>query len=119
MAIVPLVPIGARRAEFIGDRTFADYRDALTTLEGTLRERRAEVHAGWGDKYVQRVHQKGKLTARERLERLADPDTQSYEVGTFVNHGRTFGDKGLRSPAERAPPTVFRGKTMRPAKGYW
>ena len=99
MAIVPLVPIGARRAEFIGDRTFADYRDALTTLEGTLRERRAEVHAGWGDKYVQRVHQKGKLTARERLERLADPDTQSYEVGTFVNHGRTFGDKGLRSPA--------------------
>ena len=30
----------------------------------TLAARRAEVRAGWGDKYVGRVHQKGKLTTR-------------------------------------------------------
>ena len=62
--------------------------------EALLRERRAEVAAGWGDKYVARVHEKGKLTTRERLTRLADPDTRLFEVGTFVNYGLKFGDRG-------------------------
>jgi 3-methylcrotonyl-CoA carboxylase beta subunit len=43
------------------------------------------------------VHKKGKLTARERLERLKDPGSRVFEVGTFVNHGRKFGK--LESPA--------------------
>ena len=40
--------------------------DALSEREERLRERRAEVHEGWGDKYIERVHNKGKLTSRER-----------------------------------------------------
>jgi 3-methylcrotonyl-CoA carboxylase beta subunit len=99
MAIVPLVPIGNPRAHVVDDRTFHDYRDALTLLEERLLARRAEVHAGWGEKYVARVHQKGKLTSRERLARLADPGTTPLEVGTFVNYGDTFGEAGLVSPA--------------------
>ena len=66
--------------------------------EETLRARRAEVFAGWGEKYVARVHAKGKMTARERIERLKDPGARIFEVGTFVNHGLTFGGK-LTSPA--------------------
>ena len=99
MAIVPLQPIGAARQDSCDDQSFNEYRDALAPLERQLHERRAEVAAGWGDKYVARVHDKGKLTSRERLARLADPGTTPFEVGTFVNYGRTFGDKGLRSPA--------------------
>jgi acetyl-CoA carboxylase carboxyltransferase component len=45
---------------------------------------------------VERVHGKGKLTARERLELLADSDSRVFEVGTFVNYGREFD--GLASP---------------------
>src|SRR5690606_8897686 len=67
--------------------------------EARLRARRAEVAAGWGEKYVERVHAKGKLTARERLQALADPGSEIFEVGTFVNYGESFGDKGLQSPA--------------------
>ncbi|MFN0244652.1 MAG: acyl-CoA carboxylase subunit beta, partial [Planctomycetota bacterium] len=43
------------------------------------------------------VHQKQKLSARERVERLKDAGTVAREVGTFVNWGRMFGK--LESPA--------------------
>jgi 3-methylcrotonyl-CoA carboxylase beta subunit len=98
MPHVPLVPIGTPREQVADDRTFADHREALAALEARLSERRAEVQRGWGDKYVRRVHAKAKLTARERVERLRDPGSQLFEVGTFVNHGETF-QNGLTSPA--------------------
>jgi acetyl-CoA carboxylase carboxyltransferase component len=98
MAFPPLVPIGDPLAAFVDERTAADHRSALAPIEDTLRARRGEVHAGWGDAYVERVHKKGKLTARERLARLQDPGTRAYEVGTFVNYGEVFpGDQ--KSPA--------------------
>ncbi len=97
MVHVPLVPIGHARRSFCDDATFAAHLDAHAQREQTLRDRRHEVALGWGDEYVARVHAKGKLTARERLERLADPGTQTFDVGTFVNYGQTFG-KDLKSP---------------------
>lgn len=98
MAFVPLVPIGETLGKLVDERTASDQRAALAALEEKLRARRAEVHAGWGPSYVERVHKKGKLTARERLEKLADPGTRTFEVGTFVNYGEVFpGDQ--KSPA--------------------
>jgi acetyl-CoA carboxylase carboxyltransferase component len=98
MAFVPLVPIGDALSRLADERTVAEQRAALATLEERLRTRRREVEAGWGPSYVERVHKKGKLTARERLARLADPGTRTFETGTFVNYGEVFpGDQ--RSPA--------------------
>src|SRR5215207_6407834 len=98
MAFVPLVPIGDPLTKLVDERTAADQRTALASLEDRLRARRAEVHAGWGATYVDRVHKKGKLTTRERIERLIDPGTRTFEVGTFVNYGEVFpGDQ--KSPA--------------------
>jgi 3-methylcrotonyl-CoA carboxylase beta subunit len=97
MSFVPLVPIGDPISRCVDERTAHDHREALAALEARLRARRDEVHAGWGASYVERVHKKGKLTARERLARLIDPGTRVYEVGTFVNYGEVFpGDQ--RSP---------------------
>ncbi len=98
MAIVPLHPIGRPRPDVCDDQTFNEYREALSDREQTLERRRAEVHAGWGDKYQKRVHDKGKLTARERVEQLKDPGSDVLEVGTFVNYGVEYGSKGLKSP---------------------
>ena len=98
MPFVPLAPIGDPLARAVDERTAADHREAVGALEARLAERRGEVAAGWGPAYVDRVHKKGKLTARERLARLIDPGTEPYEVGTFVNYGEVFpGDQ--RSPA--------------------
>jgi acetyl-CoA carboxylase carboxyltransferase component len=94
MAFVPLVPIGDPLARVADERVAADHSAAVAALEDRLRARRAEVAAGWGPQYVERVHKKAKLTARERLERLIDPGTAPLEVGTFVNYGEVFpGDQ--------------------------
>jgi 3-methylcrotonyl-CoA carboxylase beta subunit len=99
MTHVPLVPIGTPRAQLCDDESFAAHAAAIEQREARLRERRAEVAAGWGQEYAQRVRAKGKLTARDRLLALCDPGSHPFEVGTFVNYGETFGDKGLTSPA--------------------
>ena len=94
MAFVPLVPIGDPLDKLADERTIAEHRAALAKLEERLRARRREVEAGWGPSYVDRVHKKGKLTARERLAKLADPGTRVFETGTFVNYGEVFpGDQ--------------------------
>ena len=98
MAIVPLSPIGSPRDQTCDDRTFREYRDTLATREQVLGERRAKVHAGWGPKYLARLHERGKLSARERLAKLIDPGSSVFEVGTFVNWGLAFDERGLESP---------------------
>jgi 3-methylcrotonyl-CoA carboxylase beta subunit len=97
MAYVPLVPLGSPRESFCDQRTFERQLGAMRALEGELEQRRAAIERGWGDEYAARVHKKGKLTARERLELLADPGARPFEVLKFVNHGRKFGE--LESPA--------------------
>ena len=96
MAHVPLTPIGRDLASEFETPAGQKGRSAQRALEATLAERRAHVEAGWGAKYADRVHDKGKLTTRERLDLLIDPGTRLFEVGTFVNFGVTFGK--LESP---------------------
>jgi 3-methylcrotonyl-CoA carboxylase beta subunit len=96
MARVPLTPIGRPREDFLDDPTFQQHLGEARRRNQLLGERRAAVAAGWGPTYAERVHQKGKLTARERIELLADPGERCFEVGTFVNYGTKFGK--LESP---------------------
>jgi 3-methylcrotonyl-CoA carboxylase beta subunit len=93
MAHVPLSPIGRPREGFLDAATFEKSRAAMREKEELLAARRAQVAAGWGPTYVDRVHADGKLTARERLEKLKDPGSTPFEVGTCVNHGRKFGNR--------------------------
>ena len=56
-----------------------------------LDRRREEARAGGGEARVQRQHERGKLTARERLDILLDPGS-FHELGRFVRHQATgFG----------------------------
>ncbi|HEY3217012.1 MAG TPA: acyl-CoA carboxylase subunit beta [Candidatus Eisenbacteria bacterium] len=56
-----------------------------------LRRRRDQSLAGGGPERVAKIHQKGCLTARERVELLLDPGS-FVEVGAFVTHrARDFG----------------------------
>lgn len=97
MAIVPLRPIGSPRDAALARETFDEQRAKLAALEARIAAARATVEDGWGEKYRVRVREKGKLPTRERLARLADEGSRSFEVLTFVNHGVDF--QGLRSPA--------------------
>ncbi len=97
MARIPLAPIGQPLDASLGAAEIARARGRAHERARLLEERRAAVRAGWGDEYVQRVHETGKLTARERIARLSDPGSRLFEVGTFVNWGRRFGQQ--ESPA--------------------
>lgn len=50
-----------------------------------LHDRREEAHQGGGEARIARQHEKGKLTARERIEILLD-DGSFEELGMFVRH---------------------------------
>ena len=53
-----------------------------------LEERRARARAGGGKVRVKAHHDRGKLTARERLDLLLDPDSFE-EWDMFVEHRST------------------------------
>jgi acetyl-CoA carboxylase carboxyltransferase component len=56
-----------------------------------LEEMRKQAHQGGGQRRIDAQHDKGKLTARERLELLLDPGS-FYEIDEFVAHRATgFG----------------------------
>ena len=54
-----------------------------------LRDLREKAQLGGGEKRIERQHSKGKMTARERIEKLLDP-TSFRELDMFVTH-RTVG----------------------------
>lgn len=65
-----------------------------------LRAREETVKAGGGQKRIDRQHEAGKLTARERLERLFDPDSFT-EIDMHVKHRATeFGMEKVEAPGE-------------------
>jgi acetyl-CoA carboxylase carboxyltransferase component len=57
--------------------------DLERLVEGLHREE-AVLKQGGGAKAIQRQHQKGRLTARERIERLLDPQTPFFELGLWA-----------------------------------
>ena len=59
--------------------------------EDSLTERRAEARMGGGQDRIDAQHARGKLTVRERINRLLDPNSFE-ELGPFLEHRHTaFG----------------------------
>lgn len=65
-----------------------------------LEEKRRAARIGGGQKKIDAQHEKGKLTARERIEVLLDPDSFE-EYGMFVEHrSSNFGMDDNRVPGD-------------------
>jgi methylmalonyl-CoA carboxyltransferase 12S subunit len=65
-----------------------------------LRTKRSEVQLGGGKDRIEKQHAAGKLTARERVERLVDRNS-FQEIGLFARHRQTyFGMAGKEMPAD-------------------
>jgi len=65
-----------------------------------LKKRQEKVKLGGGEKKIEKQHATGKLTARERLEKLLDPGT-FVELDQFVKHRCTnFGMEKEEAPGE-------------------
>jgi methylmalonyl-CoA carboxyltransferase large subunit len=65
-----------------------------------LDAKRAELQLGGGQERIAKQHASGKLTARERVARLVDPNS-FQEIGLFALHRSTyFGMAGKEMPAD-------------------
>ncbi len=102
MAKVILQQIGSDIEDFMGREVYQQNLENMETLNKRYIGAREEISAGWGQKYIDRVHQKGKMTTWERIELMKDPDTQVFPIGTFVNYGVEFGDEGSKRKSPNA-----------------
>ena len=75
------------------DLNFNKNEDQNKLLLSDLRKRLAKVKLGGGSSKIEKQHAKGKMTARERIDYLLDPKSESIEIGAFAgedmysNHG--------------------------------
>jgi 3-methylcrotonyl-CoA carboxylase beta subunit len=69
------------------DLEFNKNEDQYKQLLYQLTSKEKRVKLGGGEKKIKDQHQKGKLTARERIQYLLDKDSEFLEVGLFVADG--------------------------------
>src|ERR687885_418037 len=63
---------------------YARRRERMEALVAELRERTALVARGGGERALERHRARGKLTARERIDRLVDPDSAFLELSALA-----------------------------------
>ena len=73
-----------------GSPAYTEAAAAMTTKLAELDAEHAKALSGGGTKYVERHHARGKLTARERVELLVDPDSPFLELSPLAAFGTDF-----------------------------
>ncbi|WP_158837232.1 acyl-CoA carboxylase subunit beta [Polaribacter sp. L3A8] len=66
------------------DLNFNKNEDYNKLLSSDLRKRFAKVKLGGGQKRIDKLHKKGKMSARERVDYLLDSNSKSIEIGAFA-----------------------------------
>ena len=66
------------------DLQFNQNEDAMLLLLSKLRHRAEAIALGGGQKRIEKQHAKGKMSARERVEKLVDDPESFFEVGTYA-----------------------------------
>jgi acetyl-CoA carboxylase carboxyltransferase component len=59
----------------------------LAELVEQFHREEEQIRAGGGQRAIERQHAKGRLTARERIDRLLDPGTSFFELGLWAAWG--------------------------------
>ncbi|MCG8373879.1 MAG: acyl-CoA carboxylase subunit beta, partial [Balneolales bacterium] len=58
----------------------------LQNIIEEFRKQEGIIRKGGGDSRIEKEHAKGKLTVRERIERLIDEDSMFYELGLWAGY---------------------------------
>lgn len=69
------------------DLNFNKNEDHNKLLVSTLKHKLAKVKLGGGKDRIEKQHKQGKLTARERIKYLLDPEKPSIEIAAFAGDG--------------------------------
>ncbi len=69
------------------DINFNKNEDHNKLLASALRQKFAKIKLGGGEKRIEKLHAKGKMTARERISYLLDDNAKTIEIGAFAGDG--------------------------------
>ena len=58
----------------------------MADLVTEIKKQEVEIQKGGGSKAIESQHKKGRLTARERIAKLVDPQTSFFELGIYAAH---------------------------------
>ena len=88
------------------DIEFNKNEDSLKQLTFQLKSKLKKVYLGGGEKRIAKEHEKGKMTARERIAYLIDENSEFLEVGAFAGEGMyqdVAGAAGEENPIWQSP----------------
>jgi acetyl-CoA carboxylase carboxyltransferase component len=60
--------------------------DAMKLLLSRMQHRLEKIMLGGGERKIEKLHKKGKMTARERIEYLIDDESEFLELGAFAGY---------------------------------
>lgn len=60
--------------------------DSLKLMVSKVNRRLEKIHLGGGERKIAKQHDRGKMTARERVAYLVDDDKPTFEVGAFAGY---------------------------------
>ena len=66
---------------------FNKNEDVNKLMVSELNRKLEQIYLGGGKSRIEKEHEKGKLTARERIDYLLDPKTKRIEIGAFAGEG--------------------------------
>jgi 3-methylcrotonyl-CoA carboxylase beta subunit len=92
------------------DHTFQKNVETNTALLQSIETAAARTREGGGAKARERLHKKGKLSARERIDLLVDPESYFMEIGLFAAHGMYEEDGGAPSAGVVAGVGIVEGR---------
>ena len=70
------------------DLDYNKNEDSMRLLIGKMEQRLQKVHLGGGKTRIEKLHEQGKMTARERIDFLLDKDSPRFEMGAFAGYER-------------------------------
>lgn len=68
------------------DLEFNKNDDKMRLLISQMEQRLTKIYEGGGKKRVEKLHEQGKMSARERIDFLLDKDTPRFEMGAFAGY---------------------------------
>ena len=71
--------------------------DKMRLKISRLERELAKIYLGGGQKRIDKLHEKGKLTARERIDLLLDKNTENIEIGALAGYGMYEEEGGCAS----------------------
>jgi len=68
------------------DLEFNKNDDKMRLLISQMEQRLQKIYSGGGKSRIDKLHEQGKMTARERIDFLLDKKTQRIEIGAFAGY---------------------------------